>query len=135
MQTVCAGATNRSAGVRRSKNWVERLMPPCTSELRAKLSRALAVGGSWAFSRGAPGSTSAPVSKAAATVGELSLSALIPGRRSANRLALCPRKLLIRGAVRISVSKVGGASEIDSWMNGRATLAKAPKVDSRETNI
>ena len=40
----------------------------------------------------------------------------MPGRSSANRLALCPRKLLIRGAVRISVSKVGGASEIDSWM-------------------
>ena len=68
-------------------------------------------------------------------LGELSLRALMPGRSSANRVALCPRKVLIRGAVRISVSKVGGASEIDSWMYGRATSAKAPKVDSRATNI
>ena len=101
----------------------------------AKPPSVCAVGATWRFIAGAPGSTSAPVSKADATVGELSLSALMPGRSSANRLALWPRKLLIRGAVRISVSKVGGASEIDSWMNGRATLAKAPKVASSETNI
>ena len=129
MHTVCAGATNRSAGVRRSKNCVESVTPALHVRVRGEASSVRAVGASWAFSRGASGSTSAPVSKADATTGELSLSALIPGRSSANRLALWPRKLLIRGAVSIRVSKVGGASEIDSWMYGRATLAKAPKVD------
>ncbi len=91
-------------------------MPARTPGSVANSPSVCAVSATWRFSAGAPGSTSAPVSNAAATVGELSLSALMPGRSSANRVALCPRKLLIGGAVRIRVSKVGGASEIDSWM-------------------
>ena len=37
------------------------------------------------------------------------------------------------GRVAIAVSSAAGPFEIDSWMNGRATRAKAPKVVSRST--
>ena len=99
------------------------------------------MGGSWAFSAGAPpvgavgGSTRAPVSSAAAICGEFLLSAWIPGRRSANSAALCRRKVLIRGEVWIRVSNVGGVSVMVSWMNGLATDANAPNVVSRTTNM
>ena len=86
MHTVCAGATNRSAGVRRSKNCVERLMPALHAGVQGeRLQRPAPWARAGAFSAGAPGSTSAPVSNADATAGELSLSALMPGRSSANR--------------------------------------------------
>ena len=135
MHTDCAGVTNRSVGVRRSKNWVERLTPPFTFGSRENASSVRAVGASWALSCGASGRTSAPVSSAEAIVGEFSLRARTPGRRSANSVALWPRKVLIGGEVRIRVSSVGGVSEIVCWMKGRATDARAPNVVSRETNI
>ena len=134
MHTDCAGVTNLSVGVSVLKSCVERLMPPWTPASWEKAKSVFAVGGSWLLSAGAPGRTLAPVSSAEATSGEVSLSALMPGWRSANSVALCPRKDWMRGQVLVSVSNVGGVSVIVSWRNGRATLAKAPKVESRLTN-
>ena len=69
MHTVCAGATNRSAGLRKSKNCVERLMPALHAGVRGERLQRLRRERELGFSAGAPGSTSAPVSNAAATVG------------------------------------------------------------------
>ena len=75
MHTDCAGVTNRSVGVRKSKSWVERCDAAVHARVRANASSVRAVGASWALSCGAPGSTSAPVSSAEAIAGEFSLSA------------------------------------------------------------
>ena len=135
MQTVCAGVTNLSVGSRRSKICVERVTPALHVRVRGERLERPGGGRELGVELRGAGQDSAPVSSADAIVGEFSLSALTPGRRSANSVALWPRKVRIRGAVRISVSSVGGVSEIVSWMNGRATAAKAPKVVSRATNI
>ena len=51
-----------------------------------------------------------------------------------NRVVLWARNGRTTGSAWVAASRVGGVSEIVSWMKGRATCSSAVKVVSSETN-
>ena len=93
------------------------------------------VGGSWRLSTSERFRIGVPASSPAAIVGESCCRATAAGCRSRNRPVELASSVRMRGRVLIAVSSVGGPSEIDSWMNGLATSARAVNVVSSEPNI
>ena len=135
MQTVCAGAMNLIAGPSWSVATFAAVIPARAARVvvepqqRLEGRRQLLVElvGAW---RG----PACPASSAAAIVGEVWRSATAAGSRSLKQAGRVgeegpdPRQ-----GRRSPPRSVGGPSEIDSWMNGRATSASAVKVVSRSS--
>ncbi len=125
----------RSVGLSSFENVVSWSMPARTPALSLNLRSDAAVGGSWRLKPGASSNAGTPTVTASAISGAVRPSVRAPGARSANRAVEWRMNGRIVGSVRIAASNDGGVLEIVSWMNGRATRARAPKVVSSATNI
>ena len=136
MQTVCAGAMNLTAGPSWSVATFAAVIPARAAALLLSRSSDSKVGASWRLSWSERARIGAPSSSEAAIVGEVwrsddggRLEVARTGRRSwrgrAGSAAGC----------RARPARSAAPSEIDSWMNGRATSASAVKVASRAANI
>ncbi len=99
-----------------------------TFGFRENFSSASEVGGSCALSAGDDRRIGAPTVNACASAGAFAASARTPGSRSLNRPVELTRNGRILGSVSIVVCSVATPLVIESWMYGRATVARAPKV-------
>ena len=124
---------NDSGGPRVLLNVFRSLIPWRAPALLERFRTAWAVGSSWALNAGDSASALTPSTIEFPRSFWTGAIAWKPGRSSLNSLAVLASSGRIVGRVAIVVSSVDGDFEIASWMNGRETRAKAPKVVSRST--
>src|ERR1044072_5490583 len=112
---------------------ISRSRPLKTPGALWKASSASAVGASWALRGGGALWAGMPGRGAAAIVGEVSARARAPGCSAVKKRAESSRKGGTTASATSAVSRVSLPLLIVSWMKGRETRAKAPKVRSRAT--